>query len=122
MIKSIKFTSIPVRNQDASLEFYTKKLGFIILTDQPFNDKQRWIELGIPGAQTGIVLFTPDGQEDRIGSFANISFLCDDIDQTYELFKSRGVEFVSPPKSAPWGVFTIFKDLDGNQFVMSATK
>jgi catechol 2,3-dioxygenase-like lactoylglutathione lyase family enzyme len=120
MIKSIKFASIPVRNQDASLDFYTKKLGFIVLTDQPFNDKQRWIELGIPGAQTGVVLFTPDGHEDRIGSFSGVSFLCDDIEQTYELFKSRGVEFAGPPKAESWGTFVILKDLDGNQFVMSA--
>jgi len=118
MIKSIKFTSIPVRDQDAALEFYTKKLGFMILTDQAFNDQQRWIELGIPGAQTGVVLFTPPGQEDRIGTFAGISFLCDDVPQTYEQLKSLGVEFVAPPKEESWGTSAIFKDLDGNQFVL----
>jgi catechol 2,3-dioxygenase-like lactoylglutathione lyase family enzyme len=120
MIKSIKFTSISVRNQDASLDFYTKKLGFIILTDQPFTDKQRWIELGIPGAQTGIVLFNPDGDKARIGSFTGISFLCDDVPQTYEQLKSRGVEFVAPPKIESWGTSAILKDLDGNQFVLSS--
>ena len=118
MIKSMKFTSIPVRDQDAALDFYTKKLGFIILTDQPFNDTQRWIELGIPGAQTGIVLFTPAGQEDRIGTFAGISFLCDDVGQTYEQYSSRGVKFVAKPKKESWGTSAIFKDLDGNQFVL----
>jgi catechol 2,3-dioxygenase-like lactoylglutathione lyase family enzyme len=118
MIKSIKFTSISVRNQDAALDFYTKKLGFIILTDQPFSDKQRWIEIGIPGAQTGLVLFNPDGHESRIGAFTGISFLCDDVPQTYEQLKSRGVEFVAPPKVESWGTSAIFKDLDGNQFVL----
>jgi predicted enzyme related to lactoylglutathione lyase len=118
MIKSIKFTSIAVRDQDAALEFYTKKLGFMILTDQPFNDKQRWIELGISGAQTGLVLFTPPGHEDRVGSFSGISFLCDDVQETYEQFNSRGVEFVKPPKTEPWGTSAIFKDPDGNQFVL----
>jgi len=120
MIKSIKFTSVPVRDQDAALDFYTQKLGFLILTDQPFNDQQRWIELGIPGAQTGIVLFTPPGQEDRIGTFAGISFLCDDVAQTYEQLTARGVEFVAPPKVESWGTSAIFKDPDGNQFVLSS--
>ena len=120
MIKSIKFTSISVRNQDASLDFYTKKLGFIILTDQAFTEKQRWIELGIPGAQTGLVLFNPDGHEDRIGSFTGLSFLCDDVPQTYEQLKSKGVEFIAPPKVESWGTSAIFKDLDGNQFVLSS--
>lgn len=118
MIKSIKFTSIPVRDQDAALEFYTKKLGFLILTDQPFNDRQRWIELGIPGAQTGVVLFTPPGQEDRVGSFTGISFLADDVGKTYEEYSARGVEFVAPPKVESWGTSAIFRDPDGNQFVL----
>ena len=51
---------IPVRNQDALLKFYTEKLGFKVATDQPFSEKQRWIELQIPGADTRFVLFTPD--------------------------------------------------------------
>ena len=50
MIRGIKLATIPVRNQDSALKFYTEKLGFKVLTDQPFNGKQRWIELGIPGA------------------------------------------------------------------------
>jgi predicted enzyme related to lactoylglutathione lyase len=120
MIKCIKFTSISVRDQDASLEFYTKKLGFMILTDQPFSAKQRWIELGIPGAQTGLVLFNPDGHESRIGNFTGISFQCDDVPQTYEQLKSKGVEFTAPPKAESWGTSAIFKDIDGNQFVLSS--
>jgi len=59
MIRGIKFAGIPVRNQDAALKFYTEKLGFKVVTDQPFTDTQRWIELLIPGAESGLALFTP---------------------------------------------------------------
>ena len=45
MIKRIKFVSIPVADQKRALDFYTDKLGFTIITDQPFDEKQRWIEL-----------------------------------------------------------------------------
>jgi len=45
MIRGLKFISIPVRNQDASLKFFTEKLGFKVSTDQFFSDAQRWIEL-----------------------------------------------------------------------------
>ena len=48
MIRGIKFVNVPVRNEKEAVKFYTEKLGFRVLTDQPFNDKQRWIELGIP--------------------------------------------------------------------------
>ena len=59
MIKQVKFISIPVRDQNRALDFYTDKLGFTIITDQPFDGKQRWIELRIPKAETRVVLFTP---------------------------------------------------------------
>ncbi len=63
MIKQIKFVSIPVADQNRALDFYTDKLGFTIITDQPFDEKQRWIELRIPKAETRVVLFTAEGDE-----------------------------------------------------------
>ena len=120
MIKSIKFASIPVRDQDQALEFYTRKLGFTVFTDQPMGPGQRWIELTVPGAKTGLVLFTPDGHEARIGTFSGISFECDDVQKTYEDLKAKGVEFIQPPKTESWGTSALFKDVDGNQFVMSS--
>ena len=67
MIRGIKFVSVPVRDQDAALKFWTEKCGFKVATDQAFGP-QRWIELMIPGADTGLVLFTMDGDEARIGT------------------------------------------------------
>jgi predicted enzyme related to lactoylglutathione lyase len=109
-----------VTDQDRALAFYTEKLGFTVFTDKPFNDKQRWIELRIPGAQTGVVLFTADGHEDRIGSFQGISFVVDDVMKTHAELSERGVEFSKPPQEAEWGSFAIFKDPDGNAFVLGS--
>src|ERR1700757_620626 len=89
MIRGIKFVGIPVRDQDAALKFYTEKLGFKVVTDQPFTDKQRWIELLIPGAESGLALFTPPGQENRIGEFQSISFWCDDVFAAAKTLKAK---------------------------------
>jgi predicted enzyme related to lactoylglutathione lyase len=121
MITHVKFVGIPTRDQARSLKFFTEKLGFEVSTDQPFNEHQRWIELRIAHSQTRIVLFTPDGHENRIGTFFNGSLACDDVEGTYRQLRQRGVEFVSEPQSQPWGTFAIFKDPDGNQFVLSST-
>ena len=50
MIKSIKFASVPVTDQDKALEFYTKKLGFKVFTDAPF-----------PSAHASTIVETPTG-------------------------------------------------------------
>ena len=119
MITHLKFAGIPTRNQDAAVAFYTEKLGFKVVTDQPMG-AQRWIEMRVGTSDTRIVLFTPDGQEDRIGTFFNGSFACDNVEKTYEEFKARGVEFTAPPKREPWGTYATFKDVDGNQFVLGS--
>ena len=120
MIKQLKFASIPTRDQDAALSFWTEKVGFRVATDQPMGPGKRWIELAIPGAETGVVLFTPDGHEDRIGTFFNGSFSCDDVDYTYRQMSAKGVEFEGPPEKQAWGTFAKFKDPDGNTFVLSS--
>jgi len=120
MVRGIKFVGVPVSDQDVALKFYTESLGLKVVTDQPFTPKQRWIELKIPGADTGIALFTPEGHEERIGEFQSISFWCDDVFTTAEALKKRGVVFSKEPTVESWGSVAVFKDPDGNQFVLSS--
>src|SRR5215469_2118317 len=120
MVRGIKFVNIPVRDQDVALKFYTESLGLIVVTDQPFTPAQRWIELKIPGADTGIALFTPEGHERRIGEFQSISFWCDDVFAAADALKKNGVIFTKEPAAESWGSAAVFKDPDGNQFVLSS--
>lgn len=122
MIAGVKHVSIPVKDQDKALKFYTEKLGFEVLTDVEFGpDNQRWIELKIPGGETQVVLFTPEGHETRVGTFSNIVFMSDDIHKTYKELKARGVKFTTEPTEEPWGTFTVFQDPDGNTFCLSSS-
>jgi predicted enzyme related to lactoylglutathione lyase len=120
MVRGIKFVGIPVTDQDRALKFYTEAMGFKVLTDQQFTPSQRWIELLIPGAETGLALFTPEGHEDRIGTFHSISFWCDDVFATAKILKSKGVVFAQEPKSEAWGSSAVFQDTDGNKMVLSS--
>ena len=119
MITHLKFAGIPCRDQDAALKFWTEKMGFRVTTDQPMGD-QRWIELAMHNATTGIVLFTPEGHEDRVGGFFNGSFACDDVRKAHADLKAKGVEFTGEPKEEPWGTYAIFKDSEGNSFVLGS--
>jgi catechol 2,3-dioxygenase-like lactoylglutathione lyase family enzyme len=123
MIKSVKFVSIPVRDQEAALQFWTRACDFEVVTDQAMGEEmggQRWIELSIGSAETRIVLFTPPGHEARIGEFTNLSLGCDDVERTYQEMLQRGVEFEQPPRKESWGTSAIFRDPDGNRFVLSS--
>jgi len=98
MIRGVKFVSVPVVDQDRALAFYTERLGFRVAT---------------------VVLFRMDeGQQP--GGFMNMSLWTDDVRTTAKTLKERGVEFVAEPKKEEWGVSAIFKDSEGNRFVLSS--
>ena len=119
MIRGVKFVSIPVADQDRALAFYMEVLGFRLLTDQPFNEKQRWVELGIPGAETRVVLFR-FGDKLQPGGMLNVTLWADDVETTARELQAKGVEFVMEPKRMIYGTTSIFKDIDGNHLVLSS--
>lgn len=113
MITHVKFVSIPTRNQE--------KVGFTLMTDQPFSDDQRWIELSVGDSSTRLVLFKPpEADQDLVGRFFYGALACDDVEATHRQLSTRGVEFTAPPTREPWGTFAKLKDPDGNEFVLSS--
>lgn len=111
MLKRIKFTSVPVQDQSRALEFYTKKLGLKVFTDQAMGDS-RWIELKVNGAETMLVLFE---QPNHVaGQVPGVVFVTDNVRATFEELKAKGVEFTQPPKKESWGEHAILKDSEGN--------
>jgi len=119
MIRGVKFVSIPVADQERALKFYTDVLGFRLLTDQPFSDQQRWIELGVNGTDTRVVLFS-FGESLKPGGMLNLALWSDDVETTASQLKARGVEFVMEPTKQHYGTTSIFKDIDGNAIVLSS--
>ena len=120
MIPHVKFVSIPTSDQDRALKFWTEVVGCRVLTDQPFDDTQRWIELRIGSSDTKIVLFMFGEQGPKPGTLFNGALACSNVEQTYQELVARGVDFVTAPRKEPWGTFALFKDPDGNQFMLSS--
>ncbi len=118
MIRRLNYVGIPIADPDRALAFWTEVMGFRIATDRPVDGK-RWIELTIPGAQTGLLLFTPQGHEDRVGTFFSGSFGCEDVHHEYHRLLAKGVTFLGPPVSKPFP-HVYFQDPDGNTFFLSS--
>ncbi len=118
MIKQVKFVAIPVSDQQVALEFWTKRVGFEVFTDQPMG-ADRWLELQIPDAQTRVVLFRTTA--DKIGlpppAFA-AAFATDSVERTFRQLRDRGVEFTTEPKTEAWATYAVFRDPDGNHHLL----
>ena len=123
MLKRVRSAGIYVSDQQRALDFFTGKLGCELLSDEPMvpgDDGPRWIEVRLPGDDTRLILFTPPGQEDRIGTPTNLIFHCDDIHATHAELAARGVRFTTEPHVASWGNWwAMFCDVDGNEYGLS---
>lgn len=63
--------TILVRDYDEAIEFYTKKVGFHLITDEKQSETQRWVVISPTkeSGSTGILLAKPteEDQVQRIG-------------------------------------------------------
>lgn len=117
-------SNVFVRDHDRSLKFYVEQLGFSVLADARF-EFGRWAAVSPPDGTTILALIAPKrGSENYklIGRSSQIGFITEDINATYELWRSRGVRFENPPQSQLWGgTFARFMDIDGNSFELIAS-
>jgi catechol 2,3-dioxygenase-like lactoylglutathione lyase family enzyme len=118
--------AIIVEEYDPAIEFFTGVLGFDLVEDSPSltNDgrPKRWVVVRPPGAETGILLARADGERQaaavgnqvagRVGFFLRV----DDFDATFDRMVAAGVEFVTAPRTEPYGRVAVFLDIAGNRW------
>ena len=111
-----------VSDQDQSLSFYAGILGFAVVLDYVAPDGTRWVMVAPPDGTARLALCTPPyGSEayQQIGKGQRVVLLTDNVEETYKMWRERGVAFDQPPHPSPWGsVITQFKDPDGNEFAL----
>ena len=116
---------IPVHDPDEALGFYRDALDLEVRLDVE-SDGFRWVTVGAPGQDVGIVLFQPHGglsatEGDVLlslvtkGSLQAAIFNADDLDATFEKVRASGAEVLQEPTSQPWGARDCaFRDPSGN--------
>ena len=108
-----------VSDWNRALEFYAKTLEMpVAFADEAMG----WAELGIEGGHLALERVRPDDPEsaEHTGRFLGVSLQVPSVAERYAELLARGVEFLAPPEKQPWGEFAVFKDPDGNQFVLSS--
>jgi predicted enzyme related to lactoylglutathione lyase len=126
-IRRIAQVTIVVEDQDQALRYYVDKLGFVKRQDQTMGSF-RWLTVSPPEQKDlEVVLEKPSGEMGearrkqlamQIGQAPAWVFETPDCKGAYETLKARGVEFVTPPQTLPYGLQAVFKDLYGNTFAL----
>ena len=124
-MNKVKIISVLVHDQDAAIEFYTKKLGFELLEDKPFGTS-RWVTIALKNNRDlTLALELVTAAEDKAlvgkqaGSHAFLGLDTSDCLADYRRMKSLGVKFLGEPQSGPWGTGVQLEDLYGNKLFLS---
>jgi lactoylglutathione lyase len=97
VIEGVSKVVIEVDDQARALEFWTETLGFELHQDSTYGE-ERWVEVRTP--DNGLILVLSPRRDDRPSApdrlpTSNVFFCCDDLAETYDELRSRGVEFRS---------------------------
>ena len=121
----IRIVSIPVLDQEAALNFYTEKLGFVKKLDIPLGEGNRWL--------TVVAKEEPDGPELLLepsptsfepaqiyqtalfeAGIPYTQFNVESVHEEYERLTKLGVEFSMKPTEMGTAKLAIFNDTCGN--------
>lgn len=129
----IRILSIPVRDQQKALDFYTGVLGFVKKTDIPLGKGNRWLTLVSESDKDGPELllepspnhFEPAKvyQEELMNAgIPYTQFYVDNLQKEFERLTQSGVEFSMKPTDMGTVMVAIFNDTCGNNIQLVEEK
>ena len=132
MITKLGVAGIYVTDYEESKAFFVEKLGFEERFDLTMENGYRWLTLGPPASphfQLSLQVPGPPQLDEESaaairallakGVLSGGAWNTDDCRQTFELYRSRGVEFLQEPVERPYGVEAVFRDNSGNWYSLN---
>ena len=122
MQQDLFLIALVVDDYDRAIEFYTRKLHFILREDSRISDEKRWVVVVPPGKGNGCGLLLAkaanEQQQTRIGDQTGgrvFLFLhTDNFERDHDNLIQQQVTIVRPPREEPYGKVVVFADLYGN--------
>ncbi|MCH7789604.1 MAG: VOC family protein [Acidobacteria bacterium] len=123
-MSALALVALIVDDYDTAIRFFVDVLGFELREDSPAttNDgrPKRWVVVGPPHAETGILIAKADGEAQRTmigdqhGGRVGFFLRVDDFAATHQRMVEASVEFIGEPRDEPYGRVVVFRDVCGN--------
>jgi catechol 2,3-dioxygenase-like lactoylglutathione lyase family enzyme len=114
--------TIVVDSYDAAISHYVNELGFTLIEDTVLTPEKRWVVVA-PGTEGAKILLAQASTQEQIRAIGNstggrVGFFMytTNFNETYELYRSRGIEFTENPRQESFGQVVVFKDKYGNKW------
>jgi len=121
-MNTLGMIAIVIDEYDTAISHYVNDLGFNLIEDKVVSPEKRWVVVAPSeeGARILLAKAANDQQRAAIGNSTGgrVGFFLytTNFSETYETYKSRGVEFIEQPRQEEYGQVVVFKDKYGNKW------
>jgi uncharacterized glyoxalase superfamily protein PhnB len=121
-MNTLGMIAIVIDDYDVAITHYVNDLGFTLIEDKQMTPEKRWVVVA-PGKDGARILLAKAANEQQRAAIGNstggrVGFFMytTNFAQTYETYRSRGIEFIETPRQEAYGQVVVFKDKYGNKW------
>lgn len=121
-MNTLGMIAIVVDDYDSAITHYINDLGFTLIEDTALSPDKRWVVIA-PSNEGARILLAKASNEAQSAAIGNstggrVGFFLYTTNflQTYESYKSKGIEFMEEPRKEAYGHVVVFKDKYGNKW------
>jgi uncharacterized glyoxalase superfamily protein PhnB len=122
MMNTLGMIAIVIDDYDLAITHYVNDLEFTLIEDKVMSPEKRWVVVA-PSKDGAKILLAKAANEQQKAAIGNstggrVGFFMytTSFVETYESYKSRGIEFIETPRQEAYGQVVVFKDKYGNKW------
>ncbi len=121
-MNTLGMIAIVIDDYDLAISHYVNDLGFALIENKEMTPEKRWVVVApsSDGARILLAKAANDIQKAAIGNSTGgrVAFFMytANFNETYKVYKSRGIEFIESPRQETYGQVVVFKDKYGNKW------
>jgi uncharacterized glyoxalase superfamily protein PhnB len=121
-MNTLGMITIVIDDYDSAIKHYVEDLDFTLIEDTALSADKRWVVVapGNDGAKILLAKAANEAQTSAIGNSTGgrVGFFMytNTFTETYESYKSHGIEFIETPRQESYGRVVVFKDKYGNKW------
>ena len=121
MNQRIAHIALVVEDYDKAIEFYTKRLHFVLIEDTVLDEAKRWVLLAPQGSTECRLLLAKAANEEQASRVGNqtggrvfLFLYTDNFQRDFQNLLDQGITIVRQPVKELYGTVAVFSDLYGN--------
>ncbi len=121
-MNTLGMIAIVIDEYDLAIDHYVSDLGFKLIEDKLMSPEKRWVVVA-PSNEGARILLAKAANEQQKAAIGNstggrVGFFMytTNFVETYERYKSKGIEFLEQPRHETYGQVVVFKDKYGNKW------